>query len=241
MAIKPIITKTFTAVEPLPADSYPARLVRIVSLGLQVQDNRITDDKKTVPAKLVDQLLLVFELVTEPVVAADGTTSPRLISKTINNRISPSLFKDGGKGMLTSLTKLYKIAIPTIKSETELGFLDKLIGMTVLLDIGLTASGNNKIIDFSKAPKGTEIAEATAKTFTLDFDEEATAEQLNELPPFALDMIKKAENFRGSKIQTAIERLATVTSKKVDIESAVDVLATKGLAVSNETSANPFL
>lgn len=162
-----------SSVEPMEAGVYPARVVQIIDLGRQQKYNYKTGEQELWDdgnPKISPEVRITFELPTEFV--NDDPSKPRWMGKdyTVSTH------------QMAALTKLLQATDPTIKS------LDKLIGLPLMVEVGMTSGGKNKVAGVSKLMKGMEVPELINPPVIFDvssFDQEV----YETLPPFVRDKI----------------------------------------------------
>jgi len=160
----------------IPVGSYPARLVQIITLGVQ-------NDEWQGETKQASKVTLTFELPTETI-NINGEEQPRWISK----EYSLSLHEKSG------LTQIVKVLDPS-NSWKDLA---DLLGKPCAIQVGSTMTGNAKIESVVHLMKGMQVAEIynPAKMLAFDFDA-PDLEMFATFPQFMQDKIKSAINYNG--------------------------------------------
>lgn len=195
----------------LDVGTYPARVVRIIDLGLQEQ--RPYQGKEKPP---VHEIMMTYELLDAFMVDEDGNDiedKPRWISETFPlHNIDVDLAKS---------TKRYKSLDPNMDFD---GDFTKLVGMPCNVTIvhgegrgpnaGKTYEniGSVTAMRAKDAGKASELVNESA-VFTLD---EPNAEVFNKLPDWLKDKIKGNLEFHGSALQEMLE--GTPTKNEEDKE-----------------------
>ena len=169
-------TSSFPKAERIAEGTYPARLVQIISLG--VQETEWQGQTKTAP-----KVMLTFELPTETI-NINGEDQPRWISKEFNLSLHEK----------SSLTPVVKALDP--KGECQ--DLTDLLGKPCMVQVGSTASNNAKITNIVAPMKGMPVAPIynEAKMVAFDFDS-PDLELFATFPQFMQDKIKEAVNYNG--------------------------------------------
>jgi hypothetical protein len=156
--------------------TYPARLVQIVSLG--VQEGEWKGERKVTP-----KVTLTFELPTETI-TINGEEQPRWISKEFNLSLHEK----------SSLTPIVKALDPARQCKD----LSELLGKPCMVQVGSTETGNAKITSIVAPMKGMPVAEIynQAKMLAFDFDA-PDLEMFATFPQFMQEKIKSAINYNG--------------------------------------------
>jgi hypothetical protein len=156
--------------------TYPARLVQIVSLG--VQEGEWKGERKVNP-----KVTLTFELPTETI-TINGEEQPRWISKEFNLSLHEK----------SSLTPIVKALDPAGQCKD----LSELLGKPCMVQVGSTETGNAKITSIVAPMKGMPVAEIynPAKMLAFDFDN-PDLEMFATFPQFMQEKIKSAINYNG--------------------------------------------
>lgn len=168
--------------------TYPARVVQIIDIGLQVEDYKGEVKEK-------NKVFVTFEFPTETI-TIDDEEKPRWLSKEF-------VVSFHEKSALTALIN----AVPK-----ELEYLSDLIGEAVMVGVGTTSSGKAKVTSVAKLMKGVNIPGLQNKSVAFDFDE-PDMDVFHSLPEFLQTKIKEAKNFEGSEVERL---LGSVKDNKED-------------------------
>lgn len=169
-------TSSFPKADRIPEGTYPARLVQLISLG--VQEGEWQGQVKQSP-----KVTLTFELPTETI-TINGEEQPRWIGKEFNL----SLHEKSG------LTPVVKALDP----KGECKDLTELLGKPCMVQVGSTATGNAKVVSVVAPMRGMPVAEIynEAKMIAFDFDA-PDLEVFATFPAFMQEKIKSAINYNG--------------------------------------------
>lgn len=180
--------------EVLEEGTYVARVCRIIDLGIQQ-----TEDLKTgKPNGWRPKMSVSFELPTETI-EVNGEDKPRWLSKI-------STVSKHEKSFLFQLVKATGLRIEKLKSINEL------LGQPLMVEVGLTSGGKNKIVSVSRLIKGMQVDELSQEPVAFDFDE-PEEELLEKFPDFIKDLLTKSQNYKGSKVEAILN-----TTKEVEEE-----------------------
>jgi hypothetical protein len=162
--------------ERVAEGTYPARLVQLISLG--VQESEWQGEKKTAA-----KVMLTFELPTETI-NINGEEQPKWLSKQFNLSLHEK----------SSLTPVVKALDPSGQCQD----LTQLLGKPCMVQVGSTSTGNAKITSIVAPMKGMPVAEIynPAKMIAFDFDE-PDMDVFATFPQFIQEMIKSAINYNG--------------------------------------------
>lgn len=188
--------------EPIEPGTYPARVVQVVDLGLQPQRPYKGEAKK--PAH---EVMITYELLDEFCLDEDGEEDrekPRWLSETFPlNPLTSDLAKS---------TKRYKALDPDENFDGDFTQLVELPCMvTVIQNAGKGDNAGKVYVNVAgvSAMRPKEAARAAGlvnppKVFILD---EPDTTILGSLPDWLQDKIKGNLNFKGSKLEAALEGL----------------------------------
>jgi hypothetical protein len=180
--------------------TYPARLVQIVSLG--VQEGEWQGERKVAP-----KVTLTFELPTETI-TINGEEQPRWISKEFNLSLHEK----------SSLTPIVKALDPAGQCKD----LSELLGKPCMVQVGSTNTGNAKITNIVAPMRGMPVAEIynPAKMLAFDFDN-PDLEMFATFPQFMQEKIKSAINYNGfaDGVQSAKQSAKPVAKAKQPVDS----------------------
>jgi hypothetical protein len=191
---------TFEKPEALPVGAYDARIARITTIGKhkatdwQTKEVKLNKSGKPI---INDVVFIEFEL-DEQFVTINGEQLPRWVGKEY--AIS---FAD-----LANFNKLVK--------KLGVDNWEDMLGMAVSVQIGLTATGNNKVTDVSKlSDKAASIVsplQTPEKSLIFEFDN-PDAVALASVPQFLKEKMKQAENYQGSACAKILEGLPSTERK----------------------------
>jgi hypothetical protein len=169
-------TSNYPKAERIPEGTYPARLVQLVSLGVQE-----TEWKGVV--KQSPKVTLTFELPTETITINDEE-QPRWLSREFTLSLSD----------MSNLTPVVKALDP----KGECKDLSDLLGKPCMVQVGSTSTGNAKITSIVAPMRGMPVAEIynPAKMLAFDFDN-PDLEMFATFPQFMQEKIKSAINYNG--------------------------------------------
>ena len=185
---------TFEKPTALPVGAYDARIARITTIGKHKATDYITKEiklnKRGQPI-INDVVFIEFEL-DEQFVTIGGEKLPRWVGKEY--AIS-----------MAELANFYKLVNKLGVDDWE-----GMLGMAVSVQLGLTATGNNKVTDVSKlSDKAASIVsplQTPEKSLIFEFDSpDATA--LANVPVFLRNKMKEAENYTNSATSKILESL----------------------------------
>jgi hypothetical protein len=163
---------------PMETGVYPARIVQIIDLGRHKKINLKTGEVEVYPdgnEKIASEVRITYELPTETV-EVDGEEKPRWLGKdyTVSTHEKSGMYK------------ILQATDPTVND------LSKLLGMPLMVEVGLTSGGNNKITNVSKLMKGMEVPELVNPSTVFDIDT-WQEDVFNTLPPFVKEKIQARE------------------------------------------------
>jgi len=189
-------------IEPLEAQSYPARCIQVIDIG--VQYNVMAD-------KYQRQVILVWEIPSETI-TIDGEEKPRIVSETYTLSLNEK-------------AKLYSALVSwrgkQFTDEELKGFdLNSVLDKTCLLDLCVKESKNgnkyNRVKGVSKGYKGMTVPEATTPIFSFDLDADDALEQMKSLPEWIQERIKGGETYKELvEQQETIEELTDINSDEL--------------------------
>lgn len=192
----------FPPAEALEADSYPARVVRILDLGIQPQ-RAFTKNGVTTQKPPVHQIDVTYELVTEFMKGEDGEpdeTKPRWVSEDFPfYSLEVELAKS---------TKRYNVIDP---KGVAGGDFTQLVGMPCVVTLNQYKNKNgdlkNGVSAVTSVMKGLTIADLVnpTKVFTLD---EPDLDVFRSLPQWMQDKLKGNLEFKGSVFEEALANAA---------------------------------
>ena len=177
--------------------AYPARVVQIIDLGMQIETDYKTGEAKTYDdgnPMIRHKVWINFEFPTETI-EIDGENKPRWYGKefTVSTHEKSALHNllraVDGKGEHTN------------KGRNVKG----LLGLPAMVTIGSTSGGKAKISAVSGVPKGMPVGDLSNPTtfFDLDSDDLATFEKI---PNWMQDKIKNGVDFDETKFYQAVNK-----------------------------------
>lgn len=196
--------------------NYMARVAQIVDLGVRPRDkwdpssNSYIIDTEKAPCQ---QMKVTYEFVTEFCKKEDGTPDedkPRWLSEDLNLF---SLDID-----LATSTKRYKAIDPLLEKD---GDWVQLVGMPCMVTVVHKKNGKAKIGSVTPAIKGIPVPELKnePKVFLID---DPDMEVFGSLPEWIQDKVKTAINFKGSKLDKALNGEQPVEPKVEDKMPEID-------------------
>lgn len=174
--------------------TYMARVVGVVDVGKHVRKNWKSQEVETDKHgnEIVDQLIFVnFELPTETI-EIEGEDKPRWLSK----EYKVSFFE---KSALTAL-------INAVSNGDQLKTLDNMIARPLMLTVGSTSGGKDKVTGVAPMMKGMEVPGLANPAQVFDIDD-PDMEVWSRLPNFIKEKIQSSVNFADSRLA---EKLAEV-------------------------------
>lgn len=190
----------FPIPDPLDVGTYPARVVQVISLGLQKQQPYQGQEKDP-----KDELYVTYELLDEFLLDEEGKEledKPRWLSETFTmNSLDSDLAKS---------TKRYTALDPTLEFDGDWA---QLIGAACMVTVvqnegkGKNAGRTFNNISSVQTMRTKEAAKAPAlvnegKVFDVD---DPDMETFLALPTFLQDKIKGNLNYEGSPLEKAVE------------------------------------
>lgn len=185
MSLKFKEVPTFNKVERIGEGLYPARVVGVVDVGIQ----KFTDFNQNEVVK--PKLVIIFELPTETLEveeAGEIIEKPRWVSREF---IISFHEKSGLMKILNGLG--WK------KGEN----LDSLINKPCMVELGSTSTGNDKLQNVTKVPKGIAVADLYNSPLVFDMDE-PDMEVYNKLPKWIKTKITEAVNYDEERFSAEI-------------------------------------
>lgn len=187
--------------------TYPARVVGLIDLGVHDKLDYKTNEPvvKNGVVQKNRKVFITFELPTERI-DVEEVSKPRWVSK----EYTLSFFE---KSVLSQLIK-------ACVGSNEIKVLDELIGKSLLINIGITSGGKNKVTGASPVMKGMEVGalENPSQVFDMDNPDMAVWERL---PQFLQDKIKESHSFADSELNHKLHNEAKVKNDKDDFEDDV--------------------
>lgn len=189
----------FTRPDPVEAGTYPARLVQIISLGLQAQRAYKGEEK---PPKI--DLYLTYELADEFLLDEDGNEmedKPRWISEIIPmNNLDSDLAKS---------TKRYYALDPTSEHDGDFSALGGTPCMlTLSVDVSKkdpdTAYNNIVSVQAMRSKDASKLPELKNQVKIFDFDE-PDMEVFFSLPEWLQKKIMSSLEYEGSDLQGLVD------------------------------------
>lgn len=193
--------------DALDAGTYPARIVQVISLGLQAQRPYQGEEK---PPKI--ELRVTYELADEFMKDEDGNedeTKPRWISEDFPlNSLDSDLAKS---------TKRYLAIDPTMEYG---GDWSKVVGTPCVLTVTQNPSKKDKDVIYNNVANvstmrqkdADKLPELQNETKVFDFYE-PDMEVFGSLPTWLQDKIKESLDFEGSKLENALKGAGEPTQK----------------------------
>jgi len=164
--------------------TFPARIVRILDLGLQVQTEWPSNDvKKNADGSdmVKPEIWLDFELPDE-LMDYQGEQRPRWIGKTY-------------LASMSEMSNLYKV-IKALKPKAE--SLEELLDVPCLITVGSTSGDKDKITGVSAVPKGMTVGKLANPKVLFDISS-PDEEVLDTLPSFLKEKVLSSESYGGNK------------------------------------------
>lgn len=190
--VAPKTSNTFAKQEALEVGSYPARLVRILSLGLQNQ--RAFEGQEKPPAY---EIQMTYELLDEFMKDENGNEiedKPRWVSETMPLR---ALDSD-----LAKSTKRYRVFDPDNLFD---GDFTKCLGIPVNVALGINKNGYNIVTDVSPMRKRDADRAPALQNEPGYFDiNNPDMEMFNSLPNWVKEKMKSNLEFKGSALEAAL-------------------------------------
>jgi hypothetical protein len=165
------------------AGSYMGRIVQVIGLGIQPQE----DWKTKEPKKPAEKVLITVEFPTIRM-DIDGESKACWVSK----KYTVSTYE---------MSSMYKQIIPLLDGSMDL---NDLLGGSVLCQLGHTENGNLKVVSIGPPLDGIEVAELENPPKSFDFYE-PDIENYKGLYKWQKDEMKNAVDFDGSTLQRLIE------------------------------------
>lgn len=175
--------------ENLEEGTYVARICRIIDLGSQLVEDIKTGKTKGYRPKVS----ISFELPTETI-EIDGEDKPRWLSKI-------SVASSHEKSFVSQLVKACGMKFEDVNN------INVLLGKPLMIEVGLTSGGKNKVTSVSKLIKGMKVDDLKQDPLFFDFDE-PDKEVLKVLPEFIINMLTESKGYKGSEVQKMIESMS---------------------------------
>jgi len=174
--------KDFGVIEP---DTYEARLVQIIDLGVQTQIDYQTKEPK--PSQ--NRAILTFEFPTERI-EVKGEDRPRWYSReyTLSSHEKAGIMK-----VVAALDPKWDVDKP----------LSDLLGKPCQVCIEHTSGGKPKITNIVKVGKSMKVGELENPATFFDFDD-PNIDLFKTFPQWIQEKIKEAENYSGSTLETKL-------------------------------------
>ena len=163
--------------------SYMGRVVQVIGLGVQPQEDWKTKEAK----KPAEKVLITVEFPSIRM-ELDGESKACWISK----KYTVSTY---------SMSAMAKQIIPMLSKEMDL---NELLGEPVLCQIGHTESGNLKVVSISPPIDGIDVAELENDVRSFDFYE-PDIEVYKSLYKWQQEEMTGAVDFEGSTLQRLID------------------------------------
>lgn len=181
-----------SSVAPLEPDTYPARCVQVIDIGVQKSEAFNTSRR---------QAMLVFEIPSERI-TLDGEDKPRMLAGTYTVSLNP-------KGTLRKLLESWRGKAFT-DAEVKAFDLKQLINLPCMLSvIQKTSQGGNvfaAIGGVSKYPKNfPPMPDAETTLFAFDLDTIDDLEKMEVLPEWIQKRIKESETYKELSVEKAAD------------------------------------
>lgn len=178
--------------------TYPARVVQIIDLGMQVQTDWQTQEPKTYDdgnTVIKPEAYVNFEFPTERI--------------TINEEDKPRWC---GKQYVISSHE--KAALMGLMAATAPGSNNVADALTkpCTVTIGSTSGGNAKVTNVAPIMKGMTVPELENPAVVFDFDNPDMSVWDN-IPNWIKEKIKSATNYEGSKLSKLVEQTQSESNK----------------------------
>lgn len=181
--------------------AYPARIVQIIDLGLQVKTNWKTGEPETYEGSsdpiIQPKVWINFEFPTETI-EIDGEDKPRWCGK----EYTVSSHEKAG------LMALLKAADPKMEHTAKGRNLKGLLGLPVMVTIASTSSGKAKVGSVSGVPKGLQVDSLKNPEVFFDLDGEDVA-TFESLPKWMQDRITEGTDFDATGFYQAVNKKDT--------------------------------
>jgi hypothetical protein len=181
------IAETTTTYTPPPAGSFPARLLKVVDLGLQ--DTEYEGEHRT-----VKQVQLVFQLLGEET-RDDGTPFE------LGRKFTASM---GPKAALRKMLEAWRCKPFTV--DELRGFnVGSIVGLPCMVSVAhkFTAKGDTYAVvgSVSRPPKGLAVPELQGHTVVFDMGRPETWPNLELLPQRTRELIEASQSWREVQLQ----------------------------------------
>ncbi len=177
LALNQAQQSTSTPIDPMEAGVYIARVVQIIDLGKQYKRDWKTDEIETYDDGnpiIQPQAWINFEIPDE-MIEVNGEQKPRWVGKkyTISTHEK------------AALTKLIKAA-----GKSKISDLSELLGEPVMVEVGMTSGGKNKVSGTSPMMKGMEAPDLINEPIVYDIDT-GDADTYEKIPNFLKKIIEE--------------------------------------------------
>lgn len=162
MSLKTTGGKSKTVYPRVGEGTFPARIVRILDFGNQYATDFKTNEIKTYEdgnPVIQQKVWIDFELPTETILV-EGANKPRWLGK----EYSISLHEK------SALSALIKAADPTGKATLKGRNIAGLLGLPLMITVGSTSTGKDKISNVSSLVKGMTVDNLANPTLLFDLD-----------------------------------------------------------------------
>ena len=172
--------------------TYPARVVQIIDLGMQVQTDWKTQEVKTYDdgnTVIKPEVYINFEFPTERITIKEED-KPRWLGKQY-------ILSAHEKAALTAMMKAVAPGSTNVADA-----LTKPCSVTV----GSTSNGNPKVTNVAPLMKGMAVPELENPATVFDFDNpDMDVWRSKSFPQWLKDKCMEATNYQGSKLQKLVE------------------------------------
>jgi hypothetical protein len=191
--------------DPIGVGAYPARLLQVITLGIQPQRPFKGEEK---PPAL--ELMTVYELLDEFLPGEDGEPDENK-PRVINERFAFYSLEN----TKANSTKRYYSLDP---NEAFQGDWNELVGIPCLVNvIQYTSKRDGSIkngisgVSGMRAKEAAKAPELVNEPVAFDFYE-PVYENLEKLYPWVIDTFSKAIDYKGSKLEEMVEKFKAVKS-----------------------------
>lgn len=170
--------------------TFPARIVQIIDMGMQVQTDYKTGEPKTYDdgnTVIKPEAYINFEFPTERI-EVNGEDRPRWAGKQY---------------VISSHEKAALTAVMAAVAPGSNNVADAL-GKPCTVTIGSTSGGNAKVVNVTPIMKGMAVPELENPAVVFDFDDPDMS-QWEKIPNWLQNKIKEATNYNGSKLQQLVD------------------------------------
>lgn len=176
------------ALPPVTAGTYMGRIVQIVDVGMQPQE-----DYQTKEAKDPKEILMVAVEFPKLRLETDEGDKPRWLSKQFK------LIDESNPYYANS--SVAKVLDPLLNGSKDFG---DLINVAVMCNIGHTSGGNPKIISMSAAPEEIPVPDLENNPAVFDFYS-PDIDIFKDLPPWIQRICAGSIDYEGSDLQTLVD------------------------------------